>query len=885
MSDALPRLNAALSGRYTLERELGQGGMATVYLAHDLKHGRKVALKVLKPELAAVIGAERFLAEIRMTASLQHPHILPLHDSGSADGLLFYVMPHVEGESLRERLDREHQLPVDDAVRIAINVAEALDYAHSRGVIHRDIKPENILLHAGKPVISDFGIALAVSSGGSGRLTETGMSLGTPHYMSPEQATGDVGVGAATDIYALGCVLYEMLVGEPPYTGSTPQAILGKIITGALPSASGQRRSVPANVDAAIRKALEKVPADRFANASDLARALADRGFTHGEVADAAAAGTAFRLRWSPLATAGWSLAALLALGLALSITSSPSAEPPAVGRFDVTPIDEQGFVTAVDGVDLALTPDGSRIVYVGAAPGGGSQLWVRRIDDLDAVPLPGTEGAGGPAVSPDGLTVAFQGAGAIRTVAIGGGPATTVTSSADPAAGHAFGPDGIYFGAESILYRVSTAGGEPEAITAPTAGARHLHPDVLPEGRGILFTMFRGSTLDSSIGVVGPDGGEAKEILTGGMARYVATGHVVYLTTGGTLMAAPFDLRRLEVTGPSTALVERLYFKSSLAANFALSYSGTLLYATRGGGDVTELVWVSRTGSATSVDPAWTGVFGSPTLSPDARRVAMTVVSGPTQAVWVKQLDRGPTLRLSFEGTENNYPIWTPDGASVTYYSNRAGLSADIWTQRADGSGQAVIQLDREEPLTESLWSPDGEWLVYRTDFDGPGAGDILAFRPGRDTLPMPLVATRFAETAPAISPDGRWLAYASNETGRSEIYVVPFPDVGNARWAVSPGGGSEPTWPRSGKEILYRNGQGEMVSVQVETEPTFSTGRTNVLFSTSEYFASQFHRTYDVTADGERFLMMRPVSGDIRPNVILVLNFFEELRELAPE
>ncbi|MCH7935194.1 MAG: serine/threonine protein kinase, partial [Gemmatimonadetes bacterium] len=290
MSDPITRLNAALEGRYRIERELGEGGMATVYLAEDIKHERKVALKVLKPELAAVVGAERFLAEIKTTANLTHPHILPLHDSGEADGFLFYVMPHVEGESLRERLDREHQLPVDEAIHIATNVAEALDYAHRQGVIHRDIKPANILLQDGKPVISDFGIALAVGVAGGGRLTETGLSLGTPHYMSPEQATGDQTTGPATDTYALGCVLYEMLVGEPPYTGSTAQAILGKIIAGELASATEERASVPANVDAAIRKALEKIPADRFTGAQEFAKALADPGFRHGETAGAGSA-------------------------------------------------------------------------------------------------------------------------------------------------------------------------------------------------------------------------------------------------------------------------------------------------------------------------------------------------------------------------------------------------------------------------------------------------------------------------------------------------------------------------------------------------------------------------------------------------------------------
>jgi serine/threonine protein kinase len=337
MNDAVTRLNAALAGRYAIERELGEGGMATVYLAKDLKHNRNVALKILKPELAAAVGAERFLTEIETTANLTHPHILPLFDSGEADRFLFYVMPHVDGESLREKLDREHQLPVDEAVRIATNVAEALDYAHSRGVIHGDIKPANILLQAGKPVISDFGIALAIGVAGGGRLTETGVSLGTPHYMSPEQATGDLGVGAATDIYALGCVLYEMLVGEPPYTGSTPQAILGRIIAGELASATKLRASVPDNVDATIKKALEQVPADRFTGAQEFATALGDAGFRHGEVVIAGMA--AGRGQWTPFAMGFAALALLFAIGFGWELFRPESNVPTsAVVRFTVPP-------------------------------------------------------------------------------------------------------------------------------------------------------------------------------------------------------------------------------------------------------------------------------------------------------------------------------------------------------------------------------------------------------------------------------------------------------------------------------------------------------------------------------------------------------------------
>jgi serine/threonine protein kinase len=383
MSDAVTRLNGALEGRYRIERELGQGGMVTVYLADDLRHERKVALKVLKPELAAVVGAERFLAEIKTTANLQHPHILPLHDSGEADGFLYYVMPYVEGETLRERLDREHQLPVDDAVQIARNVAEALDYAHSHGVIHRDIKPANILLQARKPVVSDFGIALAVGAAGGGRLTETGLSLGTPHYMSPEQATGDLNVGPQTDIYALGGVLYEMLVGEPPFTGSTAQAVLGKIVTGDADPVSEYRRSVPANVDAAVRMALEKLPAERFTRAEAFAKALADPSFRYGDVERGALSVGSDSAKW---AITGLSLATL-GLGAALVIALAGPEAPRPVARFESPFRPDQLPMSG----NWELTPDGSAVVYVGRSNLSGTQLWIRSWDDPVARPKTST--------------------------------------------------------------------------------------------------------------------------------------------------------------------------------------------------------------------------------------------------------------------------------------------------------------------------------------------------------------------------------------------------------------------------------------------------------------------------------------------------------------
>ena len=395
-------LNSALTDRYELEREIGRGGMATVYLARDLKHGRHVAVKVLDPELGAVLGADRFLSEIRVTANLQHPNLLPLFDSGAAGGLLFYVMPFVEGESLRARLDREKQLPIDEAVRIATAIAAALDYAHRHGVIHRDLKPENVLLHDGQPLIADFGIALAVQHAGGQRVTQTGLSLGTPQYMSPEQATGDRAIDARTDIYALGAVTYEMLAGEPPHVGNTAQAIIAKLMTEEPRALTTVRRTVPEHVDDAVRCALEKLPADRFASAKEFADALAGR---HAATNVVAARGARSRLPTSrlrsALASPLWFAAFLAtAIGAALvAFRARPRAEDPRVVRF-VLGADTTGVVPSTA---FAFSPDGRTIVFKGKVGSDGvERLYARPLDAVAARPLPGTEGAFEPVFSPD---------------------------------------------------------------------------------------------------------------------------------------------------------------------------------------------------------------------------------------------------------------------------------------------------------------------------------------------------------------------------------------------------------------------------------------------------------------------------------------------------
>ncbi len=699
--DAIARLNTALEGRYRLERELGEGGMATVYLVADLKHERKVALKVLKPELAAVVGAERFLAEIKTTAKLQHPNILPLHDSGEADGLLFYVMPHVEGESLRQRLDREHQLPVDEAVRIASEVAQALDYAHRHGVVHRDMKPANILLQDGKPVVADFGIALAVGAAGGGRLTETGLSLGTPHYMSPEQATGDPYVGAATDTYALGCVLYEMLVGEPPYMGSTPQAVLGKIIAGEPASATKVRASVPANVDAAIRRALEKLPADRFSDIRDLPAALAEPSFRHGG-AEAASASPA-RL-WNPLSVAATAVPAILGVALVWSTFARQPKTAVRVVRYAIDLPEEQEALQ-VWGSGVALSPDGSRLAYVGRNETRDDvQLWIRDRDQLSADRLPGTEGAWQPFFSPDGQSIGFVTADRdLKVASLRGEPPVTLATGLGRAGG-SWGTDGyVYYlplaGAGGLARVLATGAGVPEQVSVvDTAGGElgHRWPQALPNSRGVLMTV-RYPDDPAAIAVLDLAAGDHKVLVQGVYAQYSPTGHLVYVREDGVLLAAPFDEETLTLTGPAVPMLDGVVVNTNPEADLSLSGSGTLIYRT--GVELFEpddLVWVSFDGTIREIEPGWTGNFSSMAISPDGTQLAVSIDEGSGRQLWVKELDQGPLAKLTFEGSQNIDPTWTPDGQFVVFSSNRmAGL--DLYRKRADGSAARARRVAAE--------------------------------------------------------------------------------------------------------------------------------------------------------------------------------------------
>ena len=872
MTDAAQRLSAALADRYRIERELGAGGMATVYLAQDVRHDRKVALKVLRPELAAILGGERFLAEIKTTANLQHPHILSLFDSGEAGGLVFYVMPYVEGESLRDRLTREKQLPVEEAIRIAREVADALEYAHQRGVVHRDIKPENILLHGGHALVADFGIALAASrSEGGTRMTETGMSLGTPHYMSPEQAMGEREITPRADIYALGCVLYEMLTAEPPFTGATAQAIIARVMTEEPRSLMLQRHTVPAHVEAAVRTALEKLPADRFGSAAAFAEALANPAYatspgSAGHVAPARdGSGLRALLRGPGLAAAVSGLV-LGALGLAAGWATwrpRPPAFAPAVLRYAITLPDSVAYQYA-DGETIAYAPDGSVFAYVSRAG-----LLLRSADRLDPVPVPGARRGVAPFFSPDGRWLGFLADGRLMKVQLAGGAPVTI---ADTLAGYNFdwGTDDTirYHTApptdqtSRVLMAISARGGEPRLIARPDSASGELFrsPTLLPDRRTVLFTIWTRATgrlaaLDLRKGTI------TRFDQTGSTPRWVDQGFVVLGNPDGTLTALPFDAGRVRPTGAPVTIARDLMQADAISVWAGVSNSGSLVYVQSGAISQRQLTLVSRSGQVTALVPE-PRAFAGPRFSPDGRRVAVDITEegGGGSDVWILDVAQRAWSRLTTDRISNR-PIWTPDGRRIVYSS-----FADLWWIAADGSARPESLLVAVGTRYAGTVTPDGRAVVFQQLSGEQNGIRSLAF----DSAPAArtVIPAAFNESAPALSPDGHWLAYQSDEAGRMEVYVRPYPGPG-ARVPVSVLGGTEPAWSRDGRELFYRAADSMMVAA-VSLRPTFAVTGRRRLFAGAFLRGGPF-REYDVTSDGQRFVM---VQGGTAPSTLIAVH-----------
>ena len=874
-----------------MERELGEGGMATVYLAEDLRHERKVALKVLKPELAAVVGAQRFLAEIKTTANLQHPHILPLHDSGEVDGFLFFVTPYIEGDTLRDKINREKQLSIEEALDITKKVASALDYAHEHGVVHRDIKPGNILLsEKGEPTVADFGIALAVAQAGGGRVTETGLSVGTPHYMSPEQATGDRDVDPRTDVYALGSVLYEMLVGDPPYQGSTAQAVLAKILTDPAPAPTKVRVSIPPNVDAAIRKALEKLPADRFTTAQDFSRALGDAGFRHGQEAGEGVAVSSGQ--WTPLAKVAVGVAVLTTLGFGWSLLRP--VPPTPVSRQVLSTEGWAGLEGPPFGQYAAIAPDGSSMILPVGSSASDVQLALKMSGSTEIAPIPGTEGGRNVVYSPDGQWIAY----AIRTdlfkrPLVGGSPVRLAEDADAANIGLAWLDDGtILYEQESTassnrIVRISEDGGEPlEVAFQPEDLA--IWATGLPGARGAFVV---GSTRNLHVVDLRDQSSELilEEVIR---AWYSPTGHLVYLRSDGALFTAPFDLGALAITGSGIPLFDGVRV-APLRADMLLGADGTLLYVEGSSIGVSagaeQLVVLDLEGNEEPLVLAPRNIPGLGVgWSPDGE----SVVFSSEGQIYTYDVSLGTTPRqLTFEGTNRN-AVFSPDGTRVAFTSTREGtIGRDLFVKdlNDDSPPRSIITLDANQDVMQ--WPSDtlivfergqggiGDlWMVNLSDPDNPIAEAYLASEADLERV--------------SVSPDGSLAAYRSSESGTNEIYIRSFPDPGE-RTVVSQGGGSAPNWSPDGNTLYYATGPGQpFIAARLQRDPVPVVLSTDTLFTRVGVGAEPFPGSA-LHPDGDRFIFARNVTtaagaeGDASEpaRLILVQNFFEELRQVVPE
>jgi Tol biopolymer transport system component/predicted Ser/Thr protein kinase len=876
-------------GPYEILSAIGAGGMGEVYKARDTRLDRIVAIKVLPAHLADRAELrERFDREAKTIASLNHPHICTLYDTGHQNEIDFLVMEYLEGETLAQRLVKG-ALPIQQVLQFAIEIADALDKAHRKGVTHRDLKPGNIMITKSGTKLLDFGLAKLTQEvapatpvsqlpTANDAITAQGTILGTLLYMAPEQLEGKE-ADARTDIFAFGAVVYEMATGKKAFAGKSQASVIGAIMSTEPPPISSLQPMTPPALERVVKKCLAKEREDRWQSAKDLTDELQWIAGSSEIVKAAAQEPKLPRKIWQRpivLAIAGVAIAVLAAT----AIWKFKPAEPQPVTRTVISlPPDQR--LAALDEPVVALSSDGSNLAYA-AVRGGTQQIFLRALDSLEARPMPGTEGGYGPFFSPDGQWLGFFQGGALKKVSVSGGAAVTLSQVGGSARGATWDSQGTIIFAPATatpLWQVSKEGGDSKPLARLDQGeATQRWPRALPGGKAFLYASGAIGAASLKIIVQPTEAGKGRDLALGGTSpQYARSGHLLYVQ-GATLMAVPFDPERLEIRGSAVPVVEGVAHATDGAAQYSISDAGSLVYVSGGVTSIQrKLLWVSRNGTEQVLGaPAQT--YGYPRISPDGRRVALET----EDQIWLYDLARDTLTRFTFEGTNNQSPVWTPDGKRIAFYSNKEG-PANIWWQLADGSGGLERLTTTQYPQIPRSWSPDGQLLAFHEN-NPTTKKDIWVLRLS-DHKTEPFLRTPFNEGGPVFSPDGHWIAYISDESGRPEIYVQPYPGPGG-KWQISTDGGNEPAWNRNGRELFYRSGN-KMMAVDVTTQPTFSPGKPKVLFE-GQYVAVSPGLTgtaYDVSPDGQRFLMVKETEASMSATQInVVLNWFEELKRRAP-
>ena len=886
-------------GPYEIQSPLGAGGMGEVYRARDTRLERSVAIKTLPAHFSSdPIRKQRFEREAKTISNLNHPHICVLHDIGSQDGIDYLVMECVEGETLAKRLEKG-PLPLEQVLKYGAQISDALDKAHRNGVVHRDLKPSNIMLTATGAKLMDFGLAKPASPlASTGMLTaltkaslatEQGTIVGTYQYMSPEQVEGKE-LDGRSDIFSLGAVLYEMLTGRRAFEGKSQLSVASAILEKEPAAISTVKPMTPPALEHVVRKCLAKTVDDRWQSAHDLKGELEWISQTSRE-------GMALPVRSRPLqfgiAVGGVILLAIAALATALILASrQPNALDRPLMRFAIT-LPPGETTPLVTWPALAVSPDGKQLVYV-AGRGESKQLYLRSMDRLEVATLGGTENASSPFFSPDSQWIGFFADGKLKKISVRGGFPTTLCDATADDRGGTWGPDGtIIFapGPTTGLMRLAASGGTPQVLTSPDRGKRertHRWPEILPGGKAVVFTIGSVDTpdyyLDAKIAVQSLETGK-REILPmeGTFARYDPAGYLVFAQRGG-LFAAPFDVKHLLVTGPPVRVLDDVAMDVSTGAiDFSLSRTGSLSYLP-GGWSYADLVlaWVDRKGSVLAL-PAQARAYANAHLSPDGRRVAVSDQGSGSSGIWVYDIEHGTMMRLTYATDAS--PLWTPDGKRIAYMQESNRTFAIKW-KPADGSGPEETLIGSQNFVQVPMsWSPDGKFFAYASTDSAVAVGNrtwIVSLEGKRE--PKEFVKTGSLRGAARFSPDGRWITYASNESGRSEVYVEPFPGPGG-KWQISTEGGNWPVWAHNGRELFYLNGS-KIMSVGVTLQPGFTASTPRVLtdapVQTSSFYGG--NGEFDVSPDGQHFLFIKTREQNAFPGEVrVVLNWGEGWRSLV--